>query len=119
MATKSKKSSTKKLIVTENDVYENVAKKLFDFECDVREIFKKWLADLSREEINAHIEWVTSKRGSEFLDENSSLVASQIFNYMMWAEQRHDDDSVNDPGSELCDSLDYVLEEEISIDKST
>ena len=117
MVTKTKKSSTKKLIVNGNDIQENVIKKLFDFECNVREIFKEWVAELSREEINAHIKWVASKSGAEFLDENSQLVSSQIFNYMIWAEQRYEEDSVNDPGSELCDSLDYVIDEEFVIKK--
>ena len=117
MTTKSKKSLPKKLIVHEIDVRANISEMVIHFEHQIRENFSKWLDSLSREEVNAHINWICSEDGTDFLERNSSLVAATVFTYMKDAESRYEHDRFNDPGSELCDSLQYLLDDEIYIEE--
>lgn len=110
----SKKSN--KQILSDEAIQENVAHQLMGFEADLRELFAQWINKLSKEEVIAHIEWVTSEDGREFLEQNGHLVASSMFDYMDWADQRFDDDFTNADGDwDLADSLSATLEEEVEV----
>lgn len=111
--------SNKKLnkkIISDEDIQKNIEHHLVDFEYKLRELFGKWINNLSAEEIIAHIEWVNSEKGREYLNENSHIVASNLFNYMDFAYQRFEDDLVNaDFDWDLANSLNQVLEEEVVV----
>ena len=110
--THSGKSSKKLPKVTHDLIKENVGKSLLAFEVEIKEMFNKWLSTLSEEEYRAHFDWILSPAGESFLNNQWHLVSRDVFRFFEFTKDSYEEDGVNDPGSEVYQFMQQVVDSE-------